>query len=249
MGGVKLGALYTLCMLCEMYGLKTIDTGVSSLVENMAIIFVPIFAAAIARTLPKAKTIFCALLALCGVALLSLTQIKKESGGFGMFLIVAAAVTYAFCILATEKYSKDCDPVAVGIIQLGTMGLLSLLFSLAVQSFALPPGRSEWFWLLLLVLLCSCFGFTFQPVGQKYVSAESAAVLTAVNPLTAAIMGFVAAGEEISLKKLAGCAIILAALLLYNIKAPQETRQIRSIASPRERAVKCDSYSKTEPAP
>ena len=43
--------------------------------------------------------------------------------------------------------------------------------------------------MLMLVVVCSCFGFAFQPVGQKYVPAETAAVFTVVNPLTASILG------------------------------------------------------------
>ena len=70
--------------------------------------------------------------------------------------------------------------------------------------------------LLLLVLLCSCFGFAFQPMGQKYVPAETAAVFTVVNPLTASILGVTVAKEEISGMKLLGFFLILMALLLYN---------------------------------
>ena len=56
--------------------------------------------------------------------------------------------------------------------------------------------------LLLLILLCSCFGFAFQPVGQKYLPAETAAVFTA--------------GELLSASKIVGYVLILLALLLYN---------------------------------
>ena len=72
--------------------------------------------------------------------------------------------------------------------------------------------------LLLLVLLCSCFGFTFQPVGQKYLPAETAAVFTVVNPLTASVMGIAVGGEGMSFLKLVGYVLILLALLLYNLK-------------------------------
>ena len=72
-GGLILGVLYTVCMIFEMYGLRLIDSGVSSLIENMAIVMVPIYAAILTRTLPKKKTMLCALLAVIGVGCLSLT--------------------------------------------------------------------------------------------------------------------------------------------------------------------------------
>ena len=49
-GGLILGVLYTVCMIFEMYGLRLIDSGVSSLIENMAIVMVPIYAAILTRT-------------------------------------------------------------------------------------------------------------------------------------------------------------------------------------------------------
>jgi drug/metabolite transporter (DMT)-like permease len=125
-------------------------------------------------------------------------------------------MTYALCILTTEKVSRQADPITIGIIQLGTMGALSLIISLADGSFAVPQTGTQWTMLLLLVLLCSCFGFAFQPMGQKYVPAETAAVFTVVNPLTASILGVTVAKEEISGMKLLGFFLILMALLLYN---------------------------------
>ena len=102
-GGIILGLLYTVCMIFEMYGLRLIDSGVSSLIENMAILFVPLYVAVLTKKLPKIKTIIC------------------------------AALTYAACILVTEKVSKDCDALTVGIFQIGTMGFLSLLIALITK--------------------------------------------------------------------------------------------------------------------
>ena len=82
----------------------------------------------------------------------------------------------------------------------------------------MPHTGNQWFMLLFLVLICSCFGFAFQPLGQKYLPAEEAAVLTVVNPLTASIMGLLIANEGLSPYKLIGYILILAALLLYNKK-------------------------------
>lgn len=215
-GGIVLGILYTVCMTFEMYGLRLIDTGVSALIENMAIVLVPVYVAVYTKKLPKMKTMLCAGLAVAGVGFLSLAQSHLEGGGLGILLVSFAAMTYAACILATEKVSREADPVTIGIIQLGTMGILSLAASLLLGEFSFPQTGKQWFMMLMLVLLCSCFGFAFQPVGQKYVPAETAAVFTVVNPLTASLLGITLAGESISASKLIGYSLILIALILYN---------------------------------
>lgn len=227
-GGAVLGVLYTVCMVFEMYGLRLIDTGVASLIENMAIVLVPIYVALLTRTMPRKKTIFCAVLAVTGVGFLSVTQKNTYGGGLGILLIILAAMTYGVCILATEKVSSSGDPITIGITQLGTMGVLSLLLSLLRGDFSLPQTGEEWSMMLILVLLCSCFGFAFQPLGQKYVPAETAAVFTVMNPLTASIMGIVIAGEAVTAPKLVGYALILAALLLYNMRDGKKREQLHT---------------------
>lgn len=217
-GGIVLGILYTICMIFEMYGLQRVDTGVSALIENMAIVLVPIYAAVLSKSMPKKRTMLCAALAVAGVGFLSLAQSHLEGGGLGILLVSLAAMTYAACILTTEKVSREADPISIGIIQLETMGVLSLVASLLLGEFSLPQTGNQWFMMLMLVLVCSCFGFAFQPVGQKYVPAETAAVFTVVNPLTASLMGITLAGESISVSKLIGYALILIALVLYNSK-------------------------------
>ncbi len=216
--GILLGTLYTICMIFEMYGLRLVDTGVSSLIENMAIVMVPVFAAVMTRSLPEKKTMFCALLAVTGVGFLSLAQSDSPNGALGIFLTISAALTYAVCIMVTKKVSQDSDPIAVGIIQLGTMGVLSLAASALSGGVELPRTGHQWAMMLILVLLCSCFGFAFQPLGQKYLPAEEAAVLTVVNPFTASIMGILVGGESMSPSKAAGYVLILTSLILYNIK-------------------------------
>ena len=216
-GGLILGILYFVCMVLEMYGLRLIDSGVCALIENMAIILVPIYAAILTRTLPRGSTMLCAFLAVVGVGFLSLAQSRMAGSGLGITLAILAALTYGACIMATEKVSKDADPISIGIIQLGVMGLCSLAGALVTGTFCIPQTGKQWAMILMLVLVCSCFGFAFQPVGQKYLPAETAAVFTVINPLTASILGIAVAGETMSLSKACGYVLILTALVLYNI--------------------------------
>jgi len=158
----------------------------------------------------------CALLAVAGVGFLSLTQNRSQNAALGITLILLAAVTYAVCIILTEKVSRNADPLTIGMIQLGVMGIASFSAALPFGGFSLPHGVSEWIPMLLLVGLCSCFGYAFQPLGQKYLPAEEAAVLTVANPFAASILGIAVAGESLSVLKLIGYALILTALLLYH---------------------------------
>jgi len=217
-GGFIIGVLSTINMIIEMYALKLIASGVCALIENMAIVFVPVFEAILMKVFPQKKTLLCAVLAVTGVGFLSITQNELSGGSLGVFLSICAAVAYAICIMATARVASKGNPVIVGMAQIGTMGILSLIVSLAMGDFGIPQGGEQWNMIMMLVLVCTCFGFTFQPMGQRYVPSETAAVFSVVNPLTASIMGITVADEGISSVKLVGYVLILLSLLLYNYK-------------------------------
>ena len=103
------------------------------------------------------------------------------------------------------------------------MGILSFFAVLLIENLEVPQTSQQWYILLILVLLCSCFGFAFQLLGQKYISSEEAAVLTVINPFTASVMGIMVADESMTVYKLIGYVLVLAALVLYNMK-PGRTR-------------------------
>jgi len=66
-----------------------------------------------------------------------------------------------------------------------------------------------WLALVLLACVCSCFGFTLQPIAQKYTSAETTGLYCAFGPLGAGILGWICLGEALSLLAFAGAILIL----------------------------------------
>lgn len=91
LGGAIIGAVFTGVMTFELTALKTTDTGTVSFVENTAIVWVPLVEAALIRKLPKPVNLITAVVALGGVALLTL---RKGALGFthGEALCMCAAV-------------------------------------------------------------------------------------------------------------------------------------------------------------
>ena len=106
--GAIMGGLFFLMLSTELTGLKSTPSSTVSLLENTAIILVPMAEAVLRHKLPKAATAVSALVAIGGVALLT-----GQSGGFtpGMVLAVMAAVLYAAAIITTDRFSHEDDPL------------------------------------------------------------------------------------------------------------------------------------------
>ena len=210
--GCLLGFVYTACMVAEMYGLRYNDTGTSAFIENSAVVIVPVYEMLLTRKLPSKTVIIAALTAFVGVGFLTVAGGANVS--LGIWLAVLAALIYGVCILLTKYVAMDCDPISIGIWQLGSMGAYSLILSIVLESPRLPNTKNEWIMLMMLVLVCSCFGFTFQPLAQKYISVEIAGIFSAINPLSTCVVGILFANESMGMFKVLGGLLIICAVLM-----------------------------------
>ena len=222
LGGMALGACFFAVMTAELFGLKRTDSSTTSFLENTAIVWVPLFQALLLRRGLDRKAALSAVIALTGVGLLTLGRKGLHLGG-GELLCLLASVLYAAAILLTDRLSRKNDPLQLGIVQVGTLGVLGLLFSFLFETPRLPASGAEWGMILMLALVCSCFGFTLQPVAQRYVSAERAGSFCALNPLTAALLGAVFLGERLGPWGLAGAVLILSGILIQSLPERKKT--------------------------
>lgn len=213
LAGLIVGAVYFVVMSFEVFSLKTCESSTTAFLENTAIVMVPLFEALLLRKLPLPKTAISFVMAMTGVALMTL-QGTSFALTIGHFLALMAAVTYAMAIIITDRLSKKSDPLIIGIVQLGTMGGLSAIASVLVETPHLPSEPTAWLALILLACVCSCFGFTLQPVAQKYTSAETAGLYCAFGPLGAGILGWICLGEALNLFAFIGAVLILSSILI-----------------------------------
>ncbi|MGI5873466.1 MAG: DMT family transporter [Bacillota bacterium] len=223
--GFLMGAALFAVMSTEFAALKTVSASETSLIENMAIVFVPLFEAFLLRRRPGALSMVCAAVAFAGVVLLTMKD------GFGIALTpgeifcFAAAVTFSVSLILNQRCAQKADPLNLGIIQVGTMGLLAQICAFLFESPSLPAGGMDWFIVLYLAVVCTCFGFTLQPVAQKHMSSERASLLSALNPLCAAVLSMIFLKENLGLLGFIGAALILIAIMIPTVLAAAKKQE------------------------
>ncbi|MGI6211634.1 MAG: DMT family transporter [Anaerovoracaceae bacterium] len=225
-GGIKVGIVFFVVMAFEFHALRYTESMTTSFIENTAIVLVPLFEAAIAKKLPSRPVLAGSLLAIGGVGLLSF-RTGSFSLGIGEVFAAGSAVTYAAAIMVTARVSKKGDSLVLGIVQLGTIGVLGTAASFLTESPVLPQRPIEWGFLLMLALCCSGFGFTLQPVAQRYVSSEKAGLFCAVSPVASGILGWVFLGENLGAIGITGAVMVIASIFLEGLmeKREKERRQ------------------------
>lgn len=219
--GSLLGLAFFLTMACELAALRSVASSTVSFLENTSVVIVPAVSALVARKLPSRRAVAGVAAAGAGVALITLGG-QSGSGGAAAAgapapatgLALLSALFYSAAILLTARFSRADDPTTLGVLQVGVIGALGAAAALALEQPTLPSGPSSWACLAALVVVCTGFGFTLQPVAQRRMQAGQAGLLCATSPLVAGALGVLVLGEPLGAAKLAGMGLVLAGMLL-----------------------------------
>ena len=181
-----------------------------------SVVIVPILHAILRRKLPEGKVFLCCLVAIAGIACMTL----KESLSVSVYDLwcLACAFSYACWVISTSHFTKTCDGLQLGIWQLGFTALYLVLFALLTGSFSLPSSGLGWGALLFMTLFCTAICFVLQTVAQKYTTPELASLMFCTEPVSSAFFGFLLFGEMVGLQGYIGAALILFAVVLSTCK-------------------------------
>ena len=212
-GGIMIGLAFFATMAGETLALNTLDSSTTSFIEHTAIVLVPLFEGIVTRKLPKLLIIICDIITLAGIGLLTLS-----TGGFrlepGEIIALSTAIVYAWGMIFTARFSQNGKAIELGVIQIGTMGVLSLIATFIFETPKLPSSPTHWFYFAYLIFVCTGFAFTLQPLAQSRMSAELAGLLCAVNPMGASICGAIFLHETFSVPEIFGCILIMIGIVL-----------------------------------
>lgn len=229
--GVVFGSLFFLTMVASLAGLVTAEISAAAILENTSIVMVPLISAALSRRLPDRGALVCSCLAMTGVAVMSWT-----GAGFymswGELLIFGSSIFYASNIVAMSRLIEGCDALAVGFVQVLTMGVLAIICAFIFESPAVPTESLTYESLLYLAVICTSFGFTLQPLAQSRCSAETAGMMCTIAPPTGMILGVFVMGEHLTTMRITGLFLVVLSLILYTLLTNMKKSSAESASSP-----------------
>lgn len=132
----------------------------------------------------------------------------------GELMILFGTFWYAMLVILTDRYAKEDNTTILGVLQMLFIAVFAFTGAFMFEEIRIPQGSDEWISILALALICSGVGYTLQPIGQKYTTPERAGLISLLNPVTAAILGIVFLGEEITLNKAAGALMIILSIVI-----------------------------------
>ena len=210
-----LGMLFIASSLTLYLSFRLMPAGVAS-----TILFTyPVMTAAIMTLVFRERitlpTVAAIVLSLAGVLLLY----WGDSGGalslMGVVLVLVSALTYALYIIVVDKSPLPMSGFKVNFYVLAWCALGMVCYGLmSGQPLMLPPSPRAWLWVSWLAVVPAIMALVMMVYAAKYLGSTPTAILGALEPLTAVLIGILVFAEPFSLRLAAGIVLILAAVAL-----------------------------------
>ena len=173
-------------------------------------------------------TVFAILLSLAGVALLSF---KDEGGTFnllGIVLVLISALTYALYIIVVDKSPLQMSSFKINFYVLFYCALGNVVYAfLSGQPLTLPPTPTAWLWVSWLAVVPAIMALVMMVYAAKYLGSTPTAILGALEPTTAVLIGVFVFAEPFSSRLLLGIVLVLAAVTLVVLGKARKINNVK----------------------
>lgn len=221
-----LGVMFMFSSVFLFLSFNYMDAGLASTILFSYPIMVAVIMAVFFREKITLRVLLSLVLAVSGVVLLS--RGEGAANLIGVTLVLASSLTYAVYIVAINKLD-----VRIPSITMAFYVSVVALFSLLVAGFLgfegglmTPTSLSAALWSGWLGLFPTVLALVFINISIKLVGSTPAAIMGAIEPMTAVAIGCLVFGEAFSLKLLSGMLLILGAVMLIIVgKTKKETRK------------------------
>ena len=187
-------------------------------------VFVTVWAWALGGRLPARLTVVALVCAVAGALIVVGTGTGLEIDGIGVLLAFTTAATYSLYLTGADLWIKRTAALtsAMWISAGASIGLF--VYANAIGHWEVPSGAPEWGPLLGMGLASAgAFFFLMDALGR--IGAVRTAIVSAMEPLAAAVLGFVFLDESVAFGVAAGGMLILAGAILASLArtpTPQE---------------------------
>jgi drug/metabolite transporter (DMT)-like permease len=213
--GVGIGLVLAGSYLMQTFGLQYVEATISGLITGLFVVLGPVLNRLIFGVGIRPLH-WCAVMAsVLGLCLL--TGATPQYFGLGEWLTLGCAGALGLHVCLLDRFASKTEPFTLATLQITTAAVVFALALLVGQIVGWTefrwPTLSTWGAILLTSVLATAVGYSVQTKVQQHLSAVRVAVILAMEPVFAAIVGRIA-GDRLGFVQLLGGAIMLAAMLL-----------------------------------
>jgi len=215
--GVVLGTFLFSGFATQTFGLAYTKSSIVAFITGLNVICVPFLAYIIFKDKVRKNVLVASIIAVFGLYLLTMSG--ALSIGKGELLTLFCAIFFALQIIFTGKYSKEVDVFSLVLIQLITVSIYSLIFSLIFddRTFNIDFNYTFYKAVIVTAIFATVYAFLIQTYMQQFTTATKTAVIFTMEPVSAAIYGYFVGNEILTSIQLFGAVLIIFATLVAEL--------------------------------
>ena len=218
---VLMGIMFSFSSLTLFMSYNYMDAGIASTILFAYPLLVAIIMAVFFKEKVSFVTLFSIALAFAGIVLLYRGEGGETLSLLGVFLVFLSSLTYAIYIVGVNRSSlRDMPTVKLtfyAVLFGMSVYLVRLKFGLLLQPI---PEAGLWLNPVGMALFPTLVSLIFMTKSIHYIGSTPAAILGALEPLTALVIGVTVFGEALTPRIVCGILLILTAVMLVIMGKP-----------------------------
>lgn len=234
-GGILCGVLLFMACNLQQFAISYVDTagktaeeletiekaniGKVAFLTALYIVLVPVFGVFMKKK-AGIQVWLGVLIALIGMYFLSIKPGFTISGGDIYAFLCAFA--FALQIIVVDEVVDKVDPIRLSCLQFLVCGILSCVCAAIFDKPALSDILNAWAPILYMGVVSSGIAYTLQIIGQSRCNSVVASLVMSMESVFSALFGFLILHQAMLGREIAGCVLMLFAIVLAQIPGKKE---------------------------
>ncbi len=214
-GGIVLGIVLFIAASLQQIGIVKSTAGNAGFITSLYIIIVPFTGIFFKHKISK-EVWTGAILAVIGLYLLTISQQFKMAPGDGLVLL--SAFFWAFHIILIGHYAPKTNIILLSVIQFSVSALLNFVAAYLFETISISMISGALYPILYGGIMSIGVAYTLQVAGQRNIAPSKASIILSLESVFAMLGGWLLLHETLTPKKGMGAAIMLAGLIVSQLK-------------------------------
>ncbi|EMR07150.1 putative DMT superfamily transporter inner membrane protein [Bhargavaea cecembensis DSE10] len=214
--GAVLGTILFVAFALQTVGLEYTTPSKNAFLTAVNVVIVPVIAYLVYRRRIDRHELMASVIALTGIAFLSLQG--SFTINIGDLLTLLCAVGFAFDIFYTNMFVKKEDALVLTIVQFATAALLSTVAVLFQGGFPSNPSNEAIWSVVYLAVFSTTIAYVCQNLAFRYTTPTKAAVILSLESFFGSVLAVLFINDVMTGRMVFGAALILVAVLVAEVK-------------------------------
>lgn len=213
-GGAACGFFLCAASAFQQVGIRYTTTAKAGFITALYVVIVPILSVFFGKSV-KSRIWMCVALAVLGLYLLCMRGELSLSFGDGVVLV--CAFLFACQIMTVDYFAPQVDTVRLSQTQFLVTALLSTVCMFFFEDLSTDSLIRALPSIAYAGVMSSGVAYTLQIIGQQNLNPAIASITMSLESVFAALAGWIVLGQSMTVRELAGCVLMFAAIILAQL--------------------------------